>query len=204
MFFTNALRWRHYGRDSVSNHQPRDCLLNLLFRCRSKKTSKLRVTGLCAGNSPGTGEFPAQVAGNAENVSIWWRHHVGVEWQETVASHSLRYLQGEEELDYGLCGLEARIKIRLCLQRKHTMKYFHYIPLRVSPLAEEILSHSQASDIVHRHMKIPFVLLSRCTDTLTTTFGLRAINAISDTTRRCSSMISWDISALDQYLCQYM
>ena len=42
---------------------------------RSKKTSKLRVTGLCAGNSPMTGEFPAQMASNAENVSIWWRHH---------------------------------------------------------------------------------------------------------------------------------
>ena len=36
---------------------------------------KLRVTGLCVGNSPGTGEFPAQMASNAENVSIWWRHH---------------------------------------------------------------------------------------------------------------------------------
>ena len=46
------------------------------FGCRSKKTSKLRVTGLCAGNSPGTGEFPAQMASYAENVSIWWRHHV--------------------------------------------------------------------------------------------------------------------------------
>ena len=41
----------------------------------SKKTSKLRVTGLCAENSPVTGEFPAQMASNAENVSIWWRHH---------------------------------------------------------------------------------------------------------------------------------
>ena len=28
------------------------------------------------GNSPGTGEFPAQMASNAENVSIWWCHHV--------------------------------------------------------------------------------------------------------------------------------
>ena len=45
-------------------------------RRRSKKTSKLRVTGLCEGNSPVTGEFPAQRASNAENVSIWWRHHV--------------------------------------------------------------------------------------------------------------------------------
>ena len=29
-----------------------------------------------AGNSPGTGEFPAQMASNAENVCIWLRHHV--------------------------------------------------------------------------------------------------------------------------------
>ena len=70
-----ALRWRHTGCDSVSNHQPHHCLLNRLFRRRSKKTSKLRVTGLCVGNSPGTGEFPAQMASNAANVSIWWRHH---------------------------------------------------------------------------------------------------------------------------------
>ena len=46
------------------------------FRRRSKKTSKPRVTGLCVGNSPLTGEFPAQKASNAEYVSIWWRHHV--------------------------------------------------------------------------------------------------------------------------------
>ena len=71
-----TLQWRHNGHDSVSNHLPHECLLNLLFRRRSKKTSKLRVTGHCAGNSPGTGEFPAQMASNAENVSIWWRHHV--------------------------------------------------------------------------------------------------------------------------------
>ena len=70
----DPFRWRHYGRDSVSNHQPRDCLFNRLFRRRSKKTSRLRVTGLCVGNSPGTGEFPAQMASNAENVFIW-RHH---------------------------------------------------------------------------------------------------------------------------------
>ena len=45
------------------------------FSHRAKKTSKLRVTGLCVGNSPVTGEFPAQMASNAENVSLWWRHH---------------------------------------------------------------------------------------------------------------------------------
>ena len=72
---TVQLLWRHNGCGSVSNHQPHGCLVKRLFRCRSKKTSKLRVTGLCAGNSPGTGEVPAQMDSNAENVSIWWRHH---------------------------------------------------------------------------------------------------------------------------------
>ena len=63
-----TLQWHHYGRDSVSNHQPPDCLLNPLFRRRSKKTPKLRVTGLWVGNSPRTGEFPAQMVSNAENA----------------------------------------------------------------------------------------------------------------------------------------
>ena len=71
LYKTFAIRWRQSGRDSVSNHQPHD----RLFRRRHKKTSKRRVTGLCAGNSQGTGEFPAQMASYAENVSIWWRHH---------------------------------------------------------------------------------------------------------------------------------
>ena len=71
-----SLQWRHNGRDSVSNHQPHHGLLNGLFRRSSKKTSKLRVTGLCEGNSQVTGNFPAQMASNAENISIWWRHHV--------------------------------------------------------------------------------------------------------------------------------
>ena len=73
---STSLQWRHDGRDGVSNHQPHDCLLHLLFRRRSKKTSKFHVTGLCAGNSPVSSELPAQMASNAENVSIWWRHHV--------------------------------------------------------------------------------------------------------------------------------
>ena len=73
--FHYSLQWRHNQHDGVSNHQPRDCLLNRLFRRWSKKTSKLHVTGLCAGNSPVTGEFPTQMASKAENVSIRWRHH---------------------------------------------------------------------------------------------------------------------------------
>ena len=71
-----SLQWRHNEPDGISNHQPHDCLLNRLFRRRPKKTSKLRVTGLCVRNSPLTGEFPAQRASYAEFFSIWWRHHI--------------------------------------------------------------------------------------------------------------------------------
>ena len=56
--FLQTLQWRHNGHDNVSNHQPHDCLLNCLFRRRSKKTSKLRVTGLCAGNHRGPVNSP--------------------------------------------------------------------------------------------------------------------------------------------------
>ena len=73
----HPLQCHHNEIASVSNHQPYDCLLNRLFTRRSKKTSKLRVTGLCVRNSPTTGEFPAQRASKAENVSIWLRHHAG-------------------------------------------------------------------------------------------------------------------------------
>ena len=53
-----SLQWGHNDHDGVLIHQPHGCLLNRLFRRRSKKTSKLRVTGLCAGNSPGPVNSP--------------------------------------------------------------------------------------------------------------------------------------------------
>ena len=70
-----VLQWRHNERDGVSNHRRLDCPLNRLFRHRSKKTPKLRVTGLCEGNLIVTEKFPAQMASNSEHVSIWLCHH---------------------------------------------------------------------------------------------------------------------------------
>ena len=70
-----SLQWRHNEHDGISNHWHLDCLHNRLFRCRSKKTWKPRITGLCVANSQVTGEFPAQRTSNTENVAIWWRHH---------------------------------------------------------------------------------------------------------------------------------
>ena len=64
---TKTLQWRHNEHNGVLFAQP-------FIQARPKKTSTLHVIGLCEGNSPVNGEFPAQRASNAENVSIWWRH----------------------------------------------------------------------------------------------------------------------------------
>ena len=61
-----TLQWRHNERDGVPNHQPHDYLLYRLFGHRSKTTSKLRVTGLCEGNSPVTGECPTGRVSNGK------------------------------------------------------------------------------------------------------------------------------------------
>ena len=92
-----TLQWRHNGRDGVSNHKPHDCLLNRLFKRRSKKhqssaslafvrrihrwpmNSLHKWTLLSAVRERPlnliTHSLPAQMASNAESVSIWWRHH---------------------------------------------------------------------------------------------------------------------------------
>ena len=71
-----TLQWRHNERLGLSNHRHHDCLLNRLFRLRWKKSSKLTVTGLCEGNPLVNNGLPSQRARYAENVFIWWRHHV--------------------------------------------------------------------------------------------------------------------------------
>ena len=73
--FQTPLQWRHNERDGVSNPQPHECLLNRLIKAQIKGNIKTPRHWLCEGNSPVTGEFPAQRTCSAEKVSIWWRHH---------------------------------------------------------------------------------------------------------------------------------
>ena len=98
-----ALWWRHNGHDGISNHQPHDFLLNRLFRCGSKKTSKLHVTGLCAGNSPGTGEFPAHMASNAKKMFPF--HDVIMCPSRCYNYYSARYAQDFHMWSALWCGL---------------------------------------------------------------------------------------------------
>ena len=76
---------------------------------RSKKSSKPRVTGLCEGNSP-------QRASNAENVSIWWRHHVDPSWFNTYGIWGL--------LQYGI--RPKRILDSNLAKTRLPMTFMHY------------------------------------------------------------------------------
>ena len=71
-----SLHWRHNDHDGVSNHQPHCLFTQPFIQTQIKENIKApRHWPLC-GEFTGTGEFPAQKASYAENVSIWWRHHV--------------------------------------------------------------------------------------------------------------------------------
>ena len=65
----------HYNDVTMGSMASQITSLTIVYSAVYKKTSKLCVTGLCDGNSPESDEFPVQMASNAENVSIWWRHH---------------------------------------------------------------------------------------------------------------------------------
>ena len=66
-------------------------VFSTVYSGADQKISKLRVTGLCAGNSPVTGEYSAQMASNAENVSIWWRHHKQLYFMEKILVTTKKY-----------------------------------------------------------------------------------------------------------------
>ena len=75
-----AIEWTHYNDVIMGKIASQISSLTTVYQPLiqtqiKEKTSKLRVTGLCAENSPGSGEFPAQMTSNAENVTIWRRHH---------------------------------------------------------------------------------------------------------------------------------
>ena len=74
--FRVPLQWRYNRCNGVSNHRCLGFLLNRLFRRRSKKTSKLRVTGLCGGihrwpvNSPHKGPVTRKIF-PFDYVTMW-------------------------------------------------------------------------------------------------------------------------------------
>ena len=70
---------KHYGDVTMGRWRLKSLaswlFTQLFIQAQTKKTSKIRVTDLCVGNSPVTDVFSAQMASNTEYLSIWWRHH---------------------------------------------------------------------------------------------------------------------------------
>ena len=138
---TFTLQWRHNGPDYVSNHRRCDCLLNRLVRRRAKKTSKLCVTGLCAGNSLITGEFPAQRASNVENVSIWWSRHDIYPMMMSYYGNALRItgpLRGGSAVDRCILLTKGPViqtsDVFLCFKPKQSIPESHVIKSGTIPL----------------------------------------------------------------------
>ena len=74
IFIWHVISFMHYNDVIVCALASQITSLAIVYstvysRRRSKKTSKLRVTGLCTGNSPVTGAFSAHTASYAENGS---------------------------------------------------------------------------------------------------------------------------------------
>ena len=70
-----SLQWRHNDHDGVSNTSLTVVYSTVYTDADQSKHQSSRHWPLC-GEFTGTGEFLAQRASYAENVSIWWRHHV--------------------------------------------------------------------------------------------------------------------------------
>ena len=124
---SNTLHWQHSERDGVSNYRHLDCLLNRLFRRRSKKTSKLRVTGPYERNPPVTGEFPSQRASNAENVSIWWRHHE--KWLQCIRNYpiSQRHKHNMYRIRSHFAMYSVLLHIKHCLSKTNSISCLHVV-----------------------------------------------------------------------------
>ena len=92
---SHTLQWRHNGRDSLSNHQPHDSLLNRWLRRRPEKTqssaSLAFVRGIHRVNSPHKGRVTWKILPFDDVIMIpagciWFRNH----WEEQILASPMR------------------------------------------------------------------------------------------------------------------
>ena len=142
-----TLQWRHNGRDRVSNHQPHDCLLNRLFRRRSKKTSKLRVTGPLCGEFTGDRWIPrtkGQQCGKCFHLmtSSWTNDPIR---RNSDATRSLMYFDSRNCFENLVCKVYS---IRLQCVRQMP-RFLQYSDVIMGTMAYKITSLKIAYSIIH-------------------------------------------------------
>ena len=114
----SPLHWRHNDHDGVSDHHAASRLFTQPFiQTQIKEDIKApRHWPLC-GEFTGTGEFPAQRTSYAENVSIWWRHHVKtINDGDPVQQRTYRRLQGPVKMFHWILNISSS---KLCLKSTH-------------------------------------------------------------------------------------
>ena len=115
----------------ATTSQITDCLLNCLFRYRSKKILKLRITGLCEGNPPATGGFPSQRASDAENVTICWRQP---RWYKCIILGDIDAINSEDaslaSYNYSLWPFNERKVPSSCPAKHGTKKLWENTPFQ--------------------------------------------------------------------------
>ena len=134
--------------DGVSNYQPHHCLLNRLFGRRSRKASKLRVTGLCAGNSPGpvnsphkgpvtrkmvTVDDPIMAWHSVESPSMvdpqWNIWYWGSKWNlHTVCRSAVGCEWGTTSVYFGItyvCFIPSRLPV-FAVEPQYLLQYFYF------------------------------------------------------------------------------
>ena len=88
-----TLQWRHNGQVNVSNHQRLNFYLTVSTDIDQRKHQSSASLAFVRGI-----EFAAQMASNAENVPIWWRHHV---------SHLTKFMRVRIKYNYLFCWSRA-------------------------------------------------------------------------------------------------
>ena len=115
-------------------------------RRRSKKTSKPRITGLGEGNSPVTGEFPAQRASKAENVSIWSCHHgryILCMWTFYAIMHLI------------ICGVMSLVSALQCYENKNNLQLVSSTTIRFCTFSDIFCEHVGVNNSIF-HLNITF------------------------------------------------
>ena len=77
--FMKTSQWRHNERDRVASQITSLTIVysTVYSGVDQRKHQRSALLAFVRRIHPSvTGEFPAQKASNAENISIWWRHHI--------------------------------------------------------------------------------------------------------------------------------
>ena len=139
----------------MSNHQTHDCLLNSLFRLRSKKISNFASLAFVRGIHRWAVNYPHKGPVTGKNVSNWWRHNE-TKYVLSLPVHNLLWSPGHQQpwqfsMEEGCDYLVTRLKN---IDSNHVfpltgfkmIQFLHYYPFVRGMLVHELFNkHTRLS-----------------------------------------------------------